>query len=202
MPDLFFKYRGKRAKGLYEYTMCILTNWKFEAVPTRLVPLSLHWESSASALRRRSAWWNHLRKAWWKWNFGSVFYSVCFRIVGASGRSWIGLRGKGRFDFPGSSLVERLALWKSPLNHTEGTEFLLYTSFISFAPRSFLETAQSLCSSVDGRYPFLVFASLFGTACPRRKHLVDPASSHMLVSKIKPCMSKYNRYTGKLRMAH
>jgi hypothetical protein len=35
------------------------------------------------------------------------------------------------------------------------------------------------------------------------RYLVDPASSHMLVSKIKPCMSKYNRiYTGKLRMAH
>ncbi len=26
---------------------------------------------------------------------------------------------------------------------------------------------------------------------PGRRYLVDPASSHMLVSKIKPCMSKY-----------
>ena len=34
------------------------------------------------------------------------------------------------------------------------------------------------------------------------RYLVDPASSHMLVSKIKPCMSKYKRYTVKLRMAH
>ena len=34
-------------------------------------------------------------------------------------------------------------------------------------------------------------------------YLFDPASSHMLVSKIKPCMSKYNHVcTGKLRMAH
>ena len=34
-------------------------------------------------------------------------------------------------------------------------------------------------------------------------YLVDPASSHMLVSKIKPCMSKYKLlYTVKLRMAH
>ena len=34
-------------------------------------------------------------------------------------------------------------------------------------------------------------------------YLVDPASSHMLVSKIKPCMSKYKRIcTVKLRMAH
>ena len=35
------------------------------------------------------------------------------------------------------------------------------------------------------------------------RYLVDPASSHMLVSKIKPCMSKYKQlYTVKLRMAH
>lgn len=34
-------------------------------------------------------------------------------------------------------------------------------------------------------------------------YLVDPASSHMLVSKIKPCMCKYERIqTVKLRMAH
>ena len=34
-------------------------------------------------------------------------------------------------------------------------------------------------------------------------YLVDPASSHMLVSKIKPCMSKYKHIcTVKLRMAH
>ena len=57
--------------------------------------------------------------------------------------------------------------------------------------------------------------SLDGEPCgPRRKasvsesrphdsYLVDPASSHMLVSKTKPCMSKYKRfYTVKLRMAH
>ena len=34
-------------------------------------------------------------------------------------------------------------------------------------------------------------------------YLVDPASSHMLVSKIKPCMSKYKQLcTVKLQMAH
>jgi hypothetical protein len=37
----------------------------------------------------------------------------------------------------------------------------------------------------------------------KSSYLVDPASSHMLVSKIKPCMSKYKRVcTVKLRMAH
>ena len=33
-------------------------------------------------------------------------------------------------------------------------------------------------------------------------NLVDSASSHTLVSKIKPCMSKYNEIIVKLRMAH
>ena len=37
----------------------------------------------------------------------------------------------------------------------------------------------------------------------RNSYLVDPASSHMLVSKIKPCMCKYKLFcTVKLRMAH
>ena len=35
------------------------------------------------------------------------------------------------------------------------------------------------------------------------KYLVDPASSHMLVLRIKPCMSQYKHpCTVKLRMAH
>ena len=44
----------------------------------------------------------------------------------------------------------------------------------------------------------------FGTRAPQKdSYLVDPASSHMLVSKIKPCMSKYKQIcTVKLRMAH
>ena len=33
-------------------------------------------------------------------------------------------------------------------------------------------------------------------------NLVDSASSHTLVSKIKPCMSKYKSCTLKLRTAH
>ena len=37
---------------------------------------------------------------------------------------------------------------------------------------------------------------------PERSNLVDSASSHTLVSKIKPCMSKYEDHTPKLRMAH
>ena len=44
---------------------------------------------------------------------------------------------------------------------------------------------------------------LAASAPPRMCYLVDPASSHMLVSKIKPCMCKYEQIqTVKLRMAH
>lgn len=44
---------------------------------------------------------------------------------------------------------------------------------------------------------------LSGCVVNGRRYLVDPASSHMLVSKIKPCMSKYELIqTVKLRMAH
>ena len=39
--------------------------------------------------------------------------------------------------------------------------------------------------------------------CPKEGiNLVDSASSHTLVSKIKPCMSKYKYYAVKLKMAH
>lgn len=42
-----------------------------------------------------------------------------------------------------------------------------------------------------------------GTGVDKECYLVDPASSHMLVSKIKPCMCKYELIqTVKLRMAH
>ena len=39
--------------------------------------------------------------------------------------------------------------------------------------------------------------------CPKEgRNLVDYASSHTIVSKIKPCMYKYKYYTVKLQMAH
>ena len=42
-----------------------------------------------------------------------------------------------------------------------------------------------------------------GSDVAQECYLVDPASSHMLVSKIKPCMCKYELIqTVKLRMAH
>ena len=40
----------------------------------------------------------------------------------------------------------------------------------------------------------LLYVELFMTF--PSSYLVDPASNHMLVSKIKPCMSKYKRLYG------
>ena len=47
------------------------------------------------------------------------------------------------------------------------------------------ENFSSAASAVGG------FHHNFG--CGEVSYLVDPASSHMLVSKIKPCMSKYKQ---------
>ena len=55
---------------------------------------------------------------------------------------------------------------------------------------------ESECSSHASR-------GMTAKAGSESSYLVDPASSHMLVSKIKPCMSKYKQVcTVKLRMAH
>jgi hypothetical protein len=49
----------------------------------------------------------------------------------------------------------------------------------------------------------LLFEAMRWTTSSTDGYLVDPASSHMLVSKIKPCMCKYELIqTVKLRMAH
>ena len=63
----------------------------------------------------------------------------------------------------------------------------------SFTP----STISLLRSPVTGGAAGLLRGSASGS------YLVDSASSHMLVSKIKPCMSKYKHScTVKLRMAH
>ena len=41
-----------------------------------------------------------------------------------------------------------------------------------------------------------VHSSMEGAGADKDSYLVDPASSHMLVSKIKPCMSKYKQLYG------
>ena len=56
--------------------------------------------------------------------------------------------------------------------------------------------ANALCSSVFGGAGSVTWTGFLGLRWVRGvgsqgSYLVDPASSHMLVSKIKPCMSKY-----------
>ena len=66
-----------------------------------------------------------------------------------------------------------------------------------FAPSLSGFGVLALMTRVRGEFffPWLLFVSA--------RYLVDPASSHMLVSKIKPCTCKYKQiYTVKLRMAH
>jgi hypothetical protein len=61
--------------------------------------------------------------------------------------------------------------------------------------RSFVE--QLSCQPLFGGWQDL------DAGIEKECYLVDPASSHMLVSKIKPCMCKYELIqTVKLRMAH
>ena len=56
-----------------------------------------------------------------------------------------------------------------------------------------IRTQSGLCLSQERQ----------GSEGGTNSNLVDPASSHTLVSKIKPCMCKYKRlYTVKLRTAH
>ena len=58
------------------------------------------------------------------------------------------------------------------------------------------------CGSVEPQ-PFCVVGLMLVAMSVKECYLVDPASSHMLVSKIKPCMCKYElNQTVKLRMAH
>ena len=76
-----------------------------------------------------------------------------------------------------------------PLSHVSGP--IRESRCASSVPRS---RAESVESEHTAR----------GAACVTEdSYLVDPASSHMLVSKIKPCMCKYKlSCTVKLRMAH
>lgn len=67
----------------------------------------------------------------------------------------------------------------------------------------FVRTRFTICNKHLTVY-FGGLVLVVGSPTPARdSYLVDPASSHMLVSKIKPCMSKYKQiHTVKLRMAH
>ena len=68
-------------------------------------------------------------------------------------------------------------------------------------PKPFAASASARLNSRDSWLAVRLRA--LRVAVSDGSNLVDSASSHTLVSKIKPCMSKYKRlYTVKLRMAH
>lgn len=74
-------------------------------------------------------------------------------------------------------------------------------------PRPLFAPKQAFYASCERRpFPFWPSprgAGHAGDGVGEECYLVDPASSHMLVSKIKPCMCKYELIqTVKLRMAH
>ena len=118
-----------------------------------------------------------------------------------------------RFDAPVLVVSESLgARWRNPQRGFEEREpsgcglnsassrslsMAMLTSPLKLAPAS----ASAASGLFHGWRP--APAPVARWVRQKGSYLVDPASSHMLVSKIKPCMSKYKLlYTVKLRMAH
>ena len=100
--------------------------------------------------------------------------------------------GLGRGDMPVLSDAAH-SLWSGP----RSSHHVMRRSLDRFP----LDDARPVWASVhpQGLPP----SALAAPASLRTCYLVDPASSHMLVSKIKPCMCKYELIqTVKLRMAH
>ena len=64
------------------------------------------------------------------------------------------------------------------------------------------QTARIGCGARASFEARLARRGLCSAAGKLGSNLVDSASSHTLVSKIKPCTSKYKSFTLKLRMAH
>ena len=53
---------------------------------------------------------------------------------------------------------------------------------------------EAMSMSLIGNEPWPSFRMVGYNSLLKDSYLVDPASSHMLVSKIKPCMSKYKHF--------
>lgn len=109
----------------------------------------------------------------------------------AAGRGGATYRGEGG-PSRGPPFFLRWGDRRPPIASRQG----VVESCVSLAP-VFLPTVAPKSAGLRSRSP--------RTKKVRAQHgtyLVDPASSYMLVSKIKPCRSKYRPYTAKLRMAH
>ena len=126
----------------------------------------------------------------------------------------VGFQKKSRGDshFWRLSLVRNHGCWFSSVywGTTEGVSSS-WSSDHSIAALKFsfqnLRLQRECCESIPIQMVHFsnegtTIASMFsfGSLCSR--YLVDPASSHMLVSKIKPCMSKHKPNMVKPRMAH
>jgi hypothetical protein len=95
----------------------------------------------------------------------------------------VGSTWRSSMDAYLSASTSELEVWVDSMFSAREEEFDILLSRLCGSRRASLKASDVPC--VEGSY------------------LVDPASSHMLVSKIKPCMSKYELFqTVKLRMAH
>jgi hypothetical protein len=119
---------------------------------------------------------------------GSRYRASCGRPASGCNDCWRGLRIVGR-----SGRTCQQGLEESP-----GRSVWALTRF---SPGGWGEETWHLCfhltltaPCMGGRTRRGLIGSGGPVCCPRWEdsYLVDPASSHMLVSKIKPCMSKYN----------
>ena len=94
----------------------------------------------------------------------------------------------------------RLTLWMRKVQDVRGVICPMSRSYKAFIRSSMHDCPASLLPLL------LAYAAQGGhmiVGIVKGCYLVDPASSHMLVSKIKPCMCKYElTQTVKLRMAH
>ena len=93
--------------------------------------------------------------------------------------------------------------FSAELSDAESLWAVTRIDFLS-CPEAQLSIGQKMTVKTSSLLTYLAFERIVrGLAVIYECYLVDPASSHMLVSKIKPCMCKYERIqTVKLRMAH
>ena len=136
-------------------------------------------------------------------------YTVCNSIQSnpastararASARSWVGWRdglvcGKappGRASAPGTPFRIAGQSGKTVRRATKETTAATRRSVRLSLAVAWTRSAKHW-SPLGGRWPAGAALGVTAQASPQAQgsYLVDPASSHMLVSKIKPCMSKY-----------
>ena len=112
--------------------------------------------------------------------------------------------GTNRFNERSVFHIDCWSLFSVPIMfHVFVFDFSKFISVFHSADwRRNVEMQFSNCNDCKFCSPLGRFRLASAASIPPPCNLVDPASSHMLVSKIKPCMSQYKCFTAKLRMAH